>query len=192
MMKKRSKILLSILVSIIIIGSLLFTYMWFAPYGRHEVSDTEPFITEEFLPKPDSIAVIRGGIAIKVSDDKRNQIYEAFRKAMLNCRDYGAWFATSDGRAHMRVASMMCTNLEFRYNRRMQFTGKIYTQKSNIPFKELEFDAFFLSISKTSNAIYMFTCYEGEYVRLGETSAGHLMFKKDDIKDFKKTIKEIL
>ena len=91
MTKRKRRILISIL-SILLACVLLFVFVWFAPYGRHKVTNTEVLKTEVRVPPPDSVAVIRGGIAIEVSDEKRDQIYAAFAKAFQEQEtDIGKW-----------------------------------------------------------------------------------------------------
>ena len=193
--KKNAKIILLILLSITIVSSLLFVYACFAPYGRHEVSDTEPFITEEFLPKPDSIAVIKGGIATEVSDEKRDRIYEEVQEILNECLYVDGYWCSARDTKRKRLSYVFYTGLEFRYNQRVQSKGKIlfkeFPEYDGWPENPKVFDAFLLTIGPEGNRLIMSTYLDGEYHEIS-SSVMWLQFEKQTFLGFEQRLKEIL
>ena len=193
--KKRLITVILILLLIAILSSLSLAYVWFAPYGRHKVDNTEVVISDEFLPKPDSIAVIRGGIAIEVSDEKRDQIYEEVQKILNECLYVDGYYCSARDAKRKRLSYFFYTGLEFRYNQRVQSTGKIlfkeFPEYDGWPENPKVFDAFLLTIGSEGNRLIMSTYLDGEYHEIS-SSVMWLQFERQAFSDFEQRIKDIV
>lgn len=138
------------LLSIVLTATLLAGCVCLAPYGRYKAQNTEVLETEEFLPHPDSIAYIRNGIAIKLSDTKRDQIYRIFKEAFAeqNPRHSPHW-GFIDRFSIIRCVTLN-TNIEFRYDQRRKANGVTY-------------DAILFSFDLGFRLIPIF-CRDGQYL----------------------------
>ena len=174
--KKRLITVILILLSIAILASLLFVYASFAPYGRHNAENTEVLQVEKIIEPPDSIAVIRFGIAIEVSEEKRDQIYAAFVQAFEEQQPYyGSCFCQITKEDIIKWV-LLNFNIEFRYNQYRRTYGKSY-------------DAVLFSFDERYCLIPIFS-KDGQYRdHVTLTSFG---FDKAYFADFKKTIKGII
>ena len=193
--KKRLITVILILLSIAILASLLFVYASFAPYRRHKVTNTEVVVSDQFLPKPDSIAVIKGGIATEVSEEKRDWIYEEVQGILNECLYVDGYFCSARDTKRKRLSYFFCTGLEFRYNQRVQSTGKVlfkeFPEYEGWPENPRTFDAFLLTIRPEGNALIMSTYLDGEYHEIS-SSVMWLQFERAIFPDFVRRIDEIL
>jgi hypothetical protein len=174
--KKRLITVMLILLSVTILTGSLFVYAFFVPYGRHVAENTEVLKVEKIIEPPDSVAIIRGGIATEVSEEKRDQIYAAFAQAFTEQKPrYGSCFC-SIGRVKTTKCNLFNFNVEFRYNQRRQAHGYTY-------------DAVLLSFNAGNQLIPIFS-KNGKC--LYHLTNSHFWFDKDYFTDFKKTIKGII
>ena len=174
--KKRLITVILILLSVAILTSSLFVYASFAPYGRHKVENTEYLITEKIIEPPDSIAVIRFGIAIEVSAEKRDQIYAVFAQAFEEQQPkYGSCFCTIT-KDDITKWVLFNLNIEFRYKQRRRSNGKYY-------------DAVMFTFNKKYELIPIFF-QNGQY--RDQVTHSSFGFDKAYFADFKKTIKGII
>ena len=124
--KRSLKTVLMNLVSIILTAALFAGGACLVPYGRYKAKNIEVLETDQFLPPPDSIAYIKSGIAIKLSDAKRDQIYQMFQEAFVEpSARYGEYFGSIDRFAIIRCVTLN-TNIEFRYDQRRKANGVMY------------------------------------------------------------------
>lgn len=195
-MKKHKKLrtILLIFLCIALVSSLLCIHAFCAPYGRHEVSNKEPFMTEEFLPKPDSIAVIRGGIAIEVSEEKRDQLYDVFLQMMESVLVLdGKYCDNPFKQIHTSIYTTFGIGIEFRYNRRMKFAGTIRYEDYDVDLSgyPFEFDAFLFVIGVSNNSIVVSKYIDKDYTGVyGQKRWA--VFNREEMKNFKKAIKDII
>ena len=175
MTKRKRRILISIL-SVLLACVLLFVFVWFAPYGRHKVTNTEVLKTEVRVPPPDSVAVIRGGIAIEVSNEKRDQIYAAFMQAFAEQEMRTSRFLGPVGKDRIAKCVLFNVNIEFRYNQRRKY---MYTK----------YDAILFSFDK-GELIPIYFC-GSQYLHLATYSVIYFV-EETYFSDFKKTIKDII
>ena len=191
--KKKLRTILLIFLCIALVSSLLCIHAFCAPYGRHEVSNKEPFMTEEFLPKPDSIAVIRGGIAIEVSEEKRDQLYDVFLQMMESVLVLdGKYCDNPFKQIHASIYTTVGTGIEFRYEQRVSFAGKICYEEYEVDYADdpREFDAFLFVIG-ASNAIAISKYIDNDYTGFyGQKQWA--VFNREEMKNFKKAIKDII
>ena len=173
--KKNVKMILLILLSITIVSSLLFVYACFAPYGRHKADNIEALKTDKIIDPPDSVAVIRGGVAIKVSDEKRDQIYAAFAKAFAEQEPRSGSCFCSVGKKRIAKCVLFNLNIEFRYDQRRRSNGYYY-------------DVVLFSFD--GNDLIPIFGKNGEY--LDHLTYSQFWFDESYFSDFKKAIKEIL
>ena len=179
MTKRKRRALISIL-SVLLVCVLLFVFVWFAPYGRHKVTNTEVLKTEVRVPPPDSVAVIRGGIAIEVSDEKRDQIYAAFMQAFAEQEVRGDQCFCSLQKDDITKCILLNLNVEFRYRQRRKF---MYTK-----FMGTEYDAILFSFDKEHLIPLHFL--DGQYQPMMFNSV-HFV-DETYYTDFKKAIKHII
>ena len=174
MKKAKRAVLLSIFV-ILLVCALLFCYVWFAPFGRHKAANSEAIETEIRVPPPDSVAVIRGGIATEVSEEQRDQIYAAFAQAFEQQLDHGTYMCPI-GRLEITKCVIFNINIEFRYRQRRQFL-------------RMEYDAVLFSFDADDQLIPIYLC-DGQYIENHSYSV--LRFDEAYFTEFKKTIKGII
>ena len=196
------KFVLLILLVIVIVGTPVFLYASFAPYGRHKVANKEPLVTEEIFLKPDSIAVIRGGVAKVVSNEQRDKLYEIISKmekdawqmnqlSKCGCHDP---FDQKD----IFAATVFHTAIEFRYNQRVKLVGKHFFEDYALNMQiemdcsayPVEFDAFLFSFG-TNGSVLVSRYKDGEYNGLGGLKF-EMKFEKEDLKAYKKAVKDII
>jgi hypothetical protein len=124
--KRKLKPIVLNLLSIVLTAALLAGAACLAPYGRYKAKNTEILETEEFVPPPDSIAYIKSGIAIKLSDTKRDQIYRMFQEAFAEpSTRYSEYFGPIDRFDIIRCVTLN-HNIEFRYDQRRKANGVTY------------------------------------------------------------------
>lgn len=121
MTKPKRKIVkaLKIFLLVLLILLLLICYCFAAPLGRHRASNKEAVEAEIIIPPPDAIAYIKGGIAIEVSDEKRDQIYNAFA-SMQHAKPKFNYYWMSVGKHRLIKYVMINTSIEFRYEQRLK------------------------------------------------------------------------
>ena len=180
-MKKARKKWIAAAILIALVVSLLcglcFAYPRFVPYGRHKVENTEVLRAYKIIEAPDSIAVIRRGIAIEVSEEKRDQIYAAFAQAFEEQQpDTNSYFNVI-GEEKVKSCLLHHLNIEFRYKQRRQMTGIG------------EYDAVLFSFEGSSKLIPIFY-KDGQYI--DHRTDRHFNFDEAYFAEFKKTIKGII
>ena len=176
-MTKRKRTLLIAIVVVLLTFALLFCYVWFAPFGRHRSHSEVVLEAEDVAPPPDAIAVIRGGIAIEVSEEKRDQIYETFLQAMEQKPRMASYFGGHDKKDFVRYI-MLNTTVEFRYKEIRRYWER-----------RVEYDAILFSFDKNNRLVPVF-CKDGEY-QLWCTFE-YFWFDEAYFAEFKKTIKGII
>lgn len=179
MKKARMKWIVAILIVLVVslLLGLCFAYPHFVPYGRHKVENTEILRAYKIIEKPDSVAVIRFGIAIEVSEEKRDQIYDAFARAFEEQQpDTNSYFNVI-GKEKIESCLLHHLNIEFRYKQRRQMTGIG------------EYDAVLFSFEGSSKLIPVFY-KDGQYI--DHRTERHFNFDEAYFADFKKTIKGII
>ena len=174
-MTKRKRVLLISTITVFLSLALLFCYVWFAPFGRHKATNSEAIETEIRVPPPDSVAVIRGGIATEVSEEQRDQIYAAFAQAFEQQLDHGTYMCPI-GRLEITKCVIFNINIEFRYHQRRQFL-------------RMKYDAILFSFDADDQLIPIYLC-DGQYIENHSYSVLH--FDKAYFADIKKTIKDII
>lgn len=170
--KSRFKSALLVFLAILIVFAQLCAFaFWGAPLGKHYAQNKEALKTDVVVPPPDSVAVIRYGVAIEVSKKKRDQIYAAFAQAIDKKRDNAVWMS-SIGLLRTAKCLMFNMSVEFRYEQTREITGQRY-------------DAVLFSFEEDDVLIPIHLCdgqynYNNSYRTLGVSS------------NLKKTIKDIL
>ena len=160
---------------------------------RLHVDASHNLIIQEFLPKPDSIAVIRGGIAIEVSDEKRDQLYDVFLQMMESVLGLDGRLGDDPFKQiHASIYTTVGIGIEFRYERRVKFSGKIHYEKYEADYADnpCEFDAYLFVIG-SSNRISVSRYIDNDYIGFyGQKQWA--VFNREEMKNFKKAIKDII
>ena len=177
MKKAKKAVLLSIFV-ILLVCALLFCYVWFAPFGRHRSHSEVVLEAEDVAPPPDAIAVIRGGIAIEVSEEKRDQIYTAFVRAFEEQKPrMPSYFGMHQKEDFVRYV-LLNTNIEFRYKEYRWYWDR-----------QVEYDAILFSFDQKDRLVPVF-CKDGKYQL--QCTFEYFLFEEAYFAEFEKTIKGII
>lgn len=167
---KPLKISLLVLLGIV----MLATYAFAAPIGRHCASNTDAVETEIFVPPPDSIAYIKGGIAIEVSDEKRDQIYNAFA-SMFDAKPKFSYYMTHIGKHRLIKYVTINTSIEFRYEQRLK------TERGR------EYDAILLSFDGEGRLVPV---YSKDGIYNTDATYGHFRFTDEYYAEFKRNVEK--
>ena len=170
--KSRFKSALLVFLAILIVFAQLCVFVfWGAPLGKHYAQNKEALRSDVKVPPPDSVAIIRCGVAIEVSEEKRDQIYAAFVQVFEEHQSNDAWMC-SIGPLRTAKCLMFNMSVEFRYEQTRQISRQ-------------EYDAVLFSFEEDDVLIPIYLCdgrynYNNSYRTLGVSS------------NLKKTIKDIL
>jgi hypothetical protein len=162
------KIFLLVLLGIVV----LTTYIFAAPIGRHRASNTDAVETEIFVPPPDSIAYIKGGIAIEVSDEKRDQIYNVFA-GMAAAKPKFNYYWTTIGKHRLIKYVTVNTSIEFRYEQRLK------TERGR------EYDAILLSFDGEGRLVPV---YSKNGIYNTDATYGHFRFTDEYYAELKQAV----
>ena len=133
-------------------------------YSRHRVKDKNALETEVFLDKPDSMVVTYHNKETELIGDEMDPVYEKFMELMSGLKSVSSlkmYFTQNKVREWRKEE--LC--IEFRYDRRRNYTGTLVGSESNLDlftWGNLKFDAMLL-ILDGYGGINAVPYYNGSY-----------------------------
>ena len=127
------------------IPALMLAFTVFAPSGcaifsKHSIKNKTPLETETFAEKPEHIMSIKNGKEKSLKQEEIDSVYSAFEKLYASFKETST---IKTGYLKSKVTKWKKEDpcLEFRYDQRRKFTGKLKDDENYFVWGNIQYDA---------------------------------------------------